>query len=121
MGHTSVDVLAIGAKGKRNLKGLIVDTGATYTVLSRKILQAIGASQIPGKVPVELGDGKIVKADSYALRLGVGGREGPVIALTFKGAKQVVGVQTLESLGLKVNPITGRLEETRPKGIAYFY
>ena len=38
------------------------------------------------------------------------------------GAKSVVGVRTLEDLdlGLKVNPVSGRFEESRPKNVAYF-
>jgi len=42
-------------------------------------------------------------------------------AVTFEGAKPVIGVFSLGSLGLKANPVTEKLEETRPKGIAYFY
>jgi predicted aspartyl protease len=48
-------------------------------------------------------------------------REGPAIIATFEGVKHVLGVQTLEALGLKVDPLTGKLQPTRPKGIAYFY
>jgi len=36
------------------------------------------------------------------------------------GAKSVVGVRTLEDLGLKVDPVSGRFEESRPKNVAYF-
>ncbi len=121
MGHVSVDVSVIGTKGRRNLKGLIVDTGATYTVLSREVLEAIGALKLPGKFPLKLGDGRSVEADAYALTIELGDRWGPIIALTFEGAQQVLGVQALESLGLRVNPISGKLEETRPKGTAYFF
>ena len=70
---------------------------------------------------IELGDGKIVQADAYAAILSLEDRQSPIIAVTFEGAKPVIGVFSLESLGLKVNPVTGKLEETRPKGIAYFY
>jgi predicted aspartyl protease len=47
--------------------------------------------------------------------------EAPTISITFEGAKTVIGVETLESLGLKLDPNTGNLEFSRPKGIAYFY
>jgi predicted aspartyl protease len=85
------------------------------------VLEDIGAAKLPGKVPIELGNGKVVEAEAYALRAGISDREGPAIAVAFEGAKAVIGVQTLESLGFKVNPISGELEATRPKGIAYFY
>lgn len=45
----------------------------------------------------------------------------PNAAPTNKGAKTVIGVETLESIGLKLDPTTGNLEFTRPKGMAYFY
>jgi len=48
-------------------------------------------------------------------------REGGTIAISFLGAKPVIGVRTLEDLGLKPNPITGEIEEERPPGVAYFY
>ena len=121
MGDTSVDVLAIGAKGKRNVRGLIVDTGATFTVFTKDVLEAVGASELPRKFSLKLGYGRSIEAKVYSLWLELGDREGPIIALTFRGAQQVIGVQTLESLGLKVNPITERLEGTRPKRMAYFY
>lgn len=70
MGHVSLDITIKGSKGKKSIKGLLVDTGATYTVLPRDELE---------------------------------------------------GVQTLESLGLRIDPNKRRLEPTRPRGIAYFY
>ncbi len=45
----------------------------------------------------------------------------PCIAITFDGAQTVIGVETLESIGLKLDPTSGKLEFTRPKGLAYFY
>jgi len=47
--------------------------------------------------------------------------EAPAISMTFEGAQTVVGVETLESIGLRLDPMTGRLEFTRPKGMAYFF
>jgi predicted aspartyl protease len=120
VGHVHADLKVRWTK-EAVLSALLVDTGATFTALPKEVLEDIGAAKLPGKVPVELGDGKVVEADAYAMRAGIGDREGIVFAVTFEGAKAVIGVQTLESLGLKVNPVTGELEATRPKGIAYFY
>lgn len=121
MGHVAIDVTVISSKGEHKLKNVLIDTGATYSVFSEEVLKDIGAFKLPIKVPVELGDGRIVQADAYATVLNLEDRQGPIIAITFEGAKPVIGVFSLESLGLKVNPVTGKLEETRPKGIAYFY
>ncbi len=40
----------------------------------------------------------------------VGG--GPIRILAFSGAMPVIGVDTLETLGLRVDPVTGRIEKT---------
>ena len=44
------------------------------------------------------------------------GRESPVKIVIADGAMEVIGIETLEALGLKVNPITGKLEPTREPG-----
>lgn len=121
MGHTFADLVVHGLKGKCALVKVVVDTGATYTVLPKDVVEAIEPARLPVKTVLELGNGRIVEAETYAMVSQVGGREGPIIAVTFEGAKTVIGVQALESLGFKVNPVTGALEETRPKGVAYFY
>ncbi len=121
MGHITVDVTITGPGGEHRLKNILIDTGATYSVFLEEVLKDIGAFKLPTKVSIELGDGRVIQANAYAAVLSFEDRQGPVIAITFEGAKQVIGVYSLESLGLKVNPVTGKLEETRPKGIAYFY
>jgi predicted aspartyl protease len=120
MGHVHADLMIRWTK-ETTLKNLLVDTGATFTTLPKEVLGSVGAIKIPGTVHIELGNGKVVEAETYAIRAGIGDREGPAIAATFAGAQSVIGVHTLESLGLKVNPISGELEATRPKSIAYFY
>lgn len=122
MGHVRVDLYVWGVKGELKLEKVLVDTGATYTVLPKKVLEEVGAVKVPPyTTPLELGDGRKVEAEVYAVAIKVGDREGPGLILTFEGAKTVLGVQALEALGLRVDPTTGELEATRPKGIAYFY
>lgn len=121
MGHVSVDLHVRGTKGEVKLEKVLVDTGATYTVLPLKVLKDVGAVKTPHPIAVELADGRRVKADVYVATVEVNGREGPALILNFKNAKTVLGVQALEALGLRVDPTTGELEATRPKGIAYFY
>lgn len=122
LGHVRVDVYVRGEKVQLRLEKVLVDTGATYTVLPKKLLEEVGAVRIPPyTIPLELGDGRKVKAEVYAAAVKVGDREGPGLILTFKDAKTVLGVQALEALGLRVDPATGKLEATRPKGVAYFY
>ena len=121
MGHLYVDVTIRGSKAESKLKNVLIDTGATYTVLPGEILNEIGAWGPLPEIDVELGDGKKVKAKPFSIWIRIEETEAPAIAITFKGAKTVIGVETLESAGLKLDPTTGTLEFTRPKGLAYFY
>lgn len=121
MGHLHTDITIRGSKAESLLKRVLIDTGATYTVLPENILKEVGAWGPLAEVEVELGSGEKVKATAYAAAIKIRDVEAPSITVTFKGAKAVVGVETLESIGLKLNPTTGNLEFTRPKGTAYFY
>jgi len=122
MGHLYTDVTVKGQRASKDLKNVLIDTGATYTVLPEKLLEEVGAwGPMHKDIEVALGDGKKVKAKAYGVTISIEGVEAPSISLTFKGAQTVIGVETLESLGLRLDPATGRLEFTRPKGMAYFY
>lgn len=121
MGETRVDLIIKGEKGQEVIKDVLVDTGASFSFLPKDRLERAGAFLLPEKTKVELGNGERVEAEAYAATVEVEGRVGPATILTFEGAKSVVGLSVLEALGLKVNPTTGKLEETRPSGVAYFY
>jgi len=43
MGHLYIDMTIRGNKATVELKSVLVDTGATYTVLPEKILEEVGA------------------------------------------------------------------------------
>lgn len=121
MGHLYTDMTVRGNKASVELKNVLIDTGATYTVLPEKILEEVGAARISSKVKVELGNEEKVKAQAYGVTIKIEEVEAPVISITFKGAQTVIGVETLESIGLKLDPKSGGLKFTRPKGMAYFY
>jgi len=121
MGHLYIDIVVKGGKAQKELKNVLIDTGATYTFLPESILEEIGAWGPLPEIDVELGDGKKVKGRPFGIWVKIGEAEAPAISITFEGAKTVVGVETLESAGLKLDPTTGNLEFTRPKGLAYFY
>ena len=70
---------------------------------------------------VELGNAEKVKAKAYGVAIKIEQVDAPSISIIFKGAQTVIGVETLESIGLRLHPTTGKLELTRPNGMAYFY
>jgi len=121
MGHIYADIVIKGTRGTKKLKEVLIDTGAAYTVLPKTILAEIGASLLPTEVKVELGNGQKVNAEAYGIVITMADVEAPAISITFEGAQTVVGVETLESLGLRLDPTTGKIEFTRPKGMAYFF
>jgi len=117
-----VDVEITGTKGLKKLGKVLVDTGASATILPLKVIEEIGGLKIPTEpVELELGDGRRVKAEIYGIGIKLKDRKAGTLALSFKDAKTVIGVRTLEDLGLKPNPVTGELEEERPSGVYYFY
>ncbi|MBI4531045.1 MAG: hypothetical protein HY709_05935 [Candidatus Latescibacteria bacterium] len=121
MGHLYTDATVRGNKGAVELKNILIGTGATYTVLPEKTLEEIGAwGPLPG-ITVTLGNGEKVEAKVYGVAITIEGAEAPAISIAFEGAQTVIGVETLESVGLKLDVTTGKLEFTRPKGLAYFY
>ncbi len=62
----------------------------------------IGGLKLPVKpVDMELGDGRKVRAELYAIGIAFRGREGGTLAACFKEAKLVIGVRTLEDLGVE--------------------
>ena len=121
MTQVCAEARLIGTKGHREIESLLVDTGATFTVLPRDLLEEVGASRVPTQAKLELGDGRSVNAEVYAVVIAIEDREGATLAVTFAGSKSVLGVRSLEDLGLKVNPVSGSLESVRPPGVAYYY
>jgi predicted aspartyl protease len=120
MAHVYADIVVKGTKGQAELEHVLVDTGATFTTLPADVIQQIDLPPLPGgDVEISVADGRTVKGAVYGARVGMEGVEAPAVVVTFEGAGALVGVQTLESLGLRVDPQRERLEFTRPGGIAY--
>ena len=91
MGHVYVDAVLVGPRGQMELRNMLVDTGATYTMLEEGKLVAVGALG-PLTANVELSDGRVVEARIYMAKLRVGGREAPILAATFLGVREVIGI-----------------------------
>jgi len=90
-----------------------VDTGATYTTIPGDLAEEVGVPGLPGRRRVMLADGRHVEAEAGIASVEVGAREAPVAVLIMECKEPLLGVETLEALGLKVNRETGELEPTR--------
>jgi clan AA aspartic protease len=88
----------------------IVDTGATLTVIPRKIASELGLKTTGSNI-VETGVGKI-KLDRSRAWLELEGKNEMIpVLISDTIDKVLIGVTTLEILGLQADPIEGKLKE----------
>lgn len=110
MGHVFVRVRFRG-RDVIEFEKVLVDTGASFTVMPLEIAERYFI-ETPFTVDLRLGDGRVVKAKVFVAEGEVEGRRGPLRILAFENAIPVIGVDTLETLGLKVDPVSGRIEKS---------
>ena len=111
MGHVWVKA-RIGDPGKKNVTEVeaLVDTGATLTTIPKKLADELGLEST-GKAIVETGAGRI-ELERTHIWIELEGKEEVVPALISDIINKVLlGVTTLEVLGLRVDPLTGKLSE----------
>jgi len=115
IGVTYVSVTVHGMKYSRDV-GMLIDSGSTYIVLNPKIIREIGLIETPYSVELTLADGGKIETRLYLAGIEVGGRRGPALIAELDVPTPLLGVYALETLGFKVNPRTGELEEISPEG-----
>ena len=111
MGHVWVKA-KIGDPGRRKVIEVeaLVDTGATLTVIPRKLAGELKL-EVTGRVPVMTASG-VVELEKTRIWIELEGKEDIVAAVISDVIDKVlIGVTTLEILGLQVDPITGKLKE----------
>lgn len=105
--------------GKKKAEKMLVDTGSWFTIVPQRF--TAGAKYL-GKQKIELGNKKSIDVDVYSSPISYGKRRYKFAQIaTFKNAPKVVGVQTLEGLGLQVDPTNRKIVQTRPPKKIYFY
>jgi len=110
MGETFVKIKVFNLKNEKEQEvEVLVDTGATYTILPEGILKEIGVEKI-GKVNIEFANGEVEQRDIGNALVEVEGirRANPVLFAKEKDAV-VLGLITLESCGLTVDPVSKKL------------
>jgi len=92
---------------------VLVDTGASITVVPREMLERLGVQPID-REPFELADGRIVEREVGQTWVRVEGRA-RITQVTFgePGDATVLGVITLEAVRLGVDPVNQRLIPVR--------
>lgn len=83
---------------------VLVDTGASITVVPREILERLGVQSIDHE-PFLLADGRIVEREVGEMRVRVEGRVRTIqVAFGEPGDATVLGASTLEAVLLAVDP-----------------
>ncbi|MCX7682770.1 MAG: aspartyl protease family protein [Anaerolineae bacterium] len=113
MGLTFVSGIVRGPQGREAEVNFLVDSGATYTLVPYEVWMDIGLS--PRRTAVfTLADGTTVErrvGECYIV-LPLGEGDTPVI-LGEPGDTPLLGIVTLEILGLVLNPFTRTLQPMR--------
>ena len=88
----------------------IVDTSAIYTVIPSSTLEKLGVKRMYRR-RFSLADNRVVERDIGLIGIRIGDRETHTIAVFGEEGLFLLGVYTLEGLGLEVDPVTGKLKE----------
>ena len=113
MGITYVEGTVSGPTGKQTTIEFLIDSGAKYTLLPLKSWKAIGLKPVR-RLTFVLADGTKVKRDvsECYIDLPQGKTHTPVV-LGKSGDQALLGVVTLEELGLVLNPFQRSLQPAR--------
>ena len=91
---------------------MLVDTGATYSVIPKALARAVGITAVR-PVTMTLANGRRVKVTGGTAMFKIGDREALTTILVGDVVEPILGVETLEVLGLAVDPRRRRLTPTR--------
>lgn len=91
-------------------KELLADTGSIYTMVRRKFLEELRIKP-RGKRKFKTADGRMVEREVGAVEIEINGQSTYSIVIFGENSDaEVLGVTTLEELGLQVDPVTGELK-----------
>src|SRR5262249_62156121 len=83
---------------------MLVDTGATYSVVSDALARAVGIQRLRRSVPITLADGRRVRLPVGTAIFRIGAREAPATILVGDVAEPIVRVETRGARGLTRRP-----------------
>lgn len=89
---------------------LLADTGGIYTVVLSQELEELKIKP-KGKRKFKLADGSIIERDTGIVEIELNGDIAhSTVVFGEKNDSQILGLTTLEELGLQVDPISGQLK-----------
>jgi clan AA aspartic protease len=111
MGHVW-QTLRLSAAREEELT-MLVDTGATYSLISPELADRLGVVRFPERVQVTLANGHQIEAEVGLVMVRIGDRSAATPAIISPCDEPLLGVEALEALGLAVDPARGALTPTR--------
>jgi len=113
MGITYVEGQVKGPSGKKETVQFLVDSGATYSLLPKKVWETIGLEP-QRMLSFSLADGTLIERSvSEAFVIFPQGEAHTPVILGEEGDEALLGVVTLEILGLVFNPFDRTLHPMR--------
>jgi aspartyl protease family protein len=95
----------------------LIDTVSFYTVIPPAIAENLGIRAVIETELILANKGK-VKAGVTMAYMKLLDRDGALPVAIMEVPEPLLGVTALEGLGLRVDPVTGKLEYSRPYGLA---
>jgi aspartyl protease family protein len=95
----------------------LVDTGSFFPIIPLGLAGEYGLEAL-AEVELLLADGRRVRAGVSLAYFRVLDRDGVFQVALMDSPEPILGVTVLEGLGVKVDPVTGKLEYSRPYGLA---
>mgnify|MGYP006294151385 CR=1 FL=1 len=112
MGLTTVKAKVGKGESAREVD-FLVDSGASYTVLPEKVWKKLNLEPID-RMSFALADGSVIERPISEVWFEYGGKGRTVqVVLGERGDTALLGVMTLEALGLMINPFTRELYPMR--------
>ena len=107
MGHV-YQRIKLGAVNEEDLT-ILVDTGATLSLIPPALADRLGIR----KQVIVLADGRRIEAEVGVVMVEIGDRKAASTVVIADCDEPLLGVESLETLGLAVDPTTGSLKPTR--------
>jgi len=95
----------------------LADTGSFYTVIPSALAEELKIKAVE-KTELILADKRRVEAGITVAYMKLLDRDGVLPVAIMDSPEPLLGATALEGLGLRVDPVTGRLEHSRPYGLA---
>ncbi len=118
MGYVDVQAILGNPKGKPQREvDFLVDTGAFHSTIPKELADELHL-EAAGEVAVTLADKRMVKAPISLAYMKLLDRESILPVVIIDVPKPLLGTTALEGLGLKVDPVSGKLGHSRSFGAA---